>query len=246
MFNGFDIAVLVVIIVFIVIGYVRGAIGTLFSFLGSILSVIIANIVGRNVSPWIYDNFCRQSINDNVTEAVNNVIQSGNENIGDEIISYLPEFMKNFVSNNEVVNSLNSLTGNTAEELSVSAADIIQQIVSPVCIQVISVCVTVVLFVLLSVAVNIICHFADSINKIPIVGKANRIVGGIIGLLYGVIVSGIIVFAISIVVPFFDEDNSFKENIQDTSLAFSIFGSDNSLENTELYNTLAEFASEGE
>ncbi|MEE0929819.1 MAG: CvpA family protein [Acutalibacteraceae bacterium] len=96
------------------------------------------------------------------------------------------------------------------------------QSVEPVYIKIISACATMILFFVLSVIVGVLCHLSGIVNKIPIVGGANKIIGGIIGLVYGGILVVIAVFIMSFVIPFFDQDNSFKENVQNNSIFFKL------------------------
>lgn len=236
MFSVIDAIMILIILIFAIIGYVRGAVGAILSFVGGIVSAIIASVLGSNIAPWIYDNFFKQTISEDVVSAVSTAINNGVTGIGDSIEEILPSFIANFASENGIIDVLNNITGSTASELSGTACDIVLQAVEPIYIKIISICATIILFFVLNVIVSILCHLSGVVNKIPIVGSANKIVGGIIGLVYGGILVVVAVFAISLIIPCFDQDNSFKENIQDNSMFFGIVEDSSTTKYQELFN----------
>lgn len=222
MFSVFDAIMILIILIFAIIGYVRGAVGAILSFVGGIVSAIVAGILGSNIAPWIYDNFFKQTIIEDVTSAVSSAINNGATGIGDSIADILPAFVADFAAENGIIAILNNITGSTTNELSGAACDIVLQSVEPVYIKIISVCATIVLFFVLSAIVGVLCHLSGIVNKIPLVGSANKIVGGIIGFVYGGTLVVVSVFVMSFIVPCFDQDNSFKENVQNHSIFFGI------------------------
>lgn len=222
MFSIFDATMILIILIFAIIGYVRGAVGAILSFVGGIVSAIIASVLGSNIAPWIYDNFFEHAISEDVTTAVNSAVNSGTTGIGDSIADILPRAISEFSIETGIIDVLNNITGNTTSELSSIACDIVLQSVEPVYVKIISICTTIVLFFVLSAVVGVLCHLSGIVNKIPLVGSANKIIGAVMGLIYGGILVVVAVFAMSVIVPCFDQDNSFKENIQEQSIFFSI------------------------
>lgn len=236
MFSVIDAIIILFILIFAIIGYVRGAVGAILSFVGGVVSAIIAGVLGSNIAPWIYDNFFKQTISEDVISAVSNAINNGVTGIGDSIAEILPSFIADVAAENGIIDVLNNITGNTASELSSTACDIVLQAVEPIYIKIISVCATIVLFFVLNIIVGILCHLSGVINKIPIIGSANKIIGGIIGLIYGGILVVVAVFVMSLIIPCFDQNNSFKENVQDNSMFFSIVEDSSTTKYQELFN----------
>ena len=68
MFNWFDSLMLLTVAVFAVIGFARGALGTVLSLAGGIVSMIISYVLGTNLAPWIYDNFIRPGVDEKITQ----------------------------------------------------------------------------------------------------------------------------------------------------------------------------------
>ncbi len=220
MFNWFDSLMLLTVAVFAVIGFARGALGTVLSLAGGIVSMIISYVLGTNLAPWIYDNFIRPGVDEKITHTVSDAISSGVSNIGESIFNSFPSFLWEFCDSEEVVGSLNSITGSSIEELSGYACNIVHNAAAPVYIAVIRVCVIAVLFVILSIIIGILCSVSGLVNKIPIVGTANRIIGLVLGLVYGVMIVFIAVFAMSVFMPAIDKEGKVTESIQTNSFLF--------------------------
>ncbi|MEE0929820.1 MAG: hypothetical protein UIM53_02335 [Acutalibacteraceae bacterium] len=49
MFSVFDAIMILIILIFAIIGYVRGAVGAILSFVGGIVSAVIAGVLGSNM-----------------------------------------------------------------------------------------------------------------------------------------------------------------------------------------------------
>lgn len=221
-FNLFDIVMLAVILISVIIGYVRGAAGTIISFVGGIISVFISSVLGNNLAPWIYSNFFKESINEDITNAVADVIGNGMGNIGDGVINSLPTNIQEILYDTGIVNILNNVTGSSAGELASSSCDVVQNVIEPIYIGIIQVCVTVVLFVILSIIISVICNLSGLINKIPIVGTANKLVGCVLGAFYGIMIVMVAVLLMNVAIPFIDEDYTIRENISNQSFLFGV------------------------
>lgn len=222
MFNWFDSLMLLTVAVFAIIGFARGAVGTVLSLVGGIVSMIISYALGTNLAPWIYENFIRPGVDEKITNTISDAISNGVANIGDSVFNSFPPFLWEFCDSKDIINSLNSITGSSVEELSGYASNIIHNAAAPVYIAVIRVCVICILFAVISIIIGILCRVANIVNKIPIVGTANRIVGLIIGLVYGILIVFIAVFAMSVFMPAIDKEGKVTENIQTNSFLFDL------------------------
>ena len=76
--------------------------------------------------------------------------------------------------------------------------------------------------------VSVVLHLSNFIDKIPVVGKANRIVGAVIGFMSGLVLTFATVFVFTQFTPFILNDSKFNNNVQETSLFFKIFADDES------------------
>ena len=221
MFNIFDLIMLAVIIGFIVAGCVRGEIKTVLSFAGGIVSIFISTILGKTLANGIYDALFRKSIIDEISSSVTEVMENGATSIGDSVVSALPGFIQNLLGD-KIVASVNGMSFDSSQQIATGVATAVEQVISPVCIAMITVIVSVVLFVILKVLLGILFHCADFLNNIPVIGTANKIVGGILGAVYGVLAVFLITLIISCFSAFFNQNGILNEEIMNDSLCFSV------------------------
>ena len=220
--NWFDIVLLIGVIVIAIRGYFRGAIGFLIWSVGGVLSALLSRFLAKNIAPWIYENFVRQSIERKVTGIITETFQQGMDTIGDSIFNTMPSFMWQFTDYDDVVYALDSVTGNSLEEISASASEIVSRIVEPIYIAIIGAVMTIILFLIFNIAIGIVCKVTGVFNKIPIVGGVNRALGVGLGALYGCFLAWILACVIAIVAPVFDRDGVFREKVETDSFVFNV------------------------
>ena len=162
------------------------------------------------------------------------------------MLQALPDSLQIFVSETNLVDALNSVTGETNAQVVESATQIIQQIVEPLAISLLSVCIIFILFIIFNTLVNSVLFLANFINKIPVIGKANRITGAVIGLVAGVVLSYASVSVCSQIFPYVSSDSEFSEDINSNSVFFKIFSDEKN--DSQLYEKYqaTELATEGE
>lgn len=226
--NTFDFIMLTIILIFAVIGFARGAVKTILSFVGGILSYVLSYALGQRLAEPVYNCFFKEYVENEISLQVTDLIENGNGNIGDSITEALPDSLQIFISDTDLINSLNNVVGDTTAQVVESATQIIQQVAEPVFIGLVSICVTIVLFVMFNTLVSVLLHLSNFIDKIPVVGKANRIVGAVIGFMSGLVLTFATVFVFTQFVPFISNDSEFSNNVQETSLFFKIFADDES------------------
>ncbi len=219
--NWFDFVLLAGIIVVAVRGYFRGAIGFLIWSVGGVVSALLSRFLAKNIAPWIYDNFVRRSIEEKVTQIITEVFQQGMDSIGDSIFNTMPSFMWQFTDYDDVVYALDSVTGNSVEEISASATEIVSRIVEPIYITIIGAVMTIILFLIFNIAIGIVCKLTGVFNKIPLVGGVNRALGVGLGALYGCFLAWILACVIAIIAPVFDRDGVFREKVEAGSFVFN-------------------------
>lgn len=229
--NTFDLIMLAVIIIIAIVGYVRGAVKTILSVVGGILSYIFACVLGKSLAAPVYSSFFEESINEKISLQINDILENGSSSIGDSITELLPDSLQFFVSDTELIESLNSVVGDTTTQIVENSTQIINQVIEPVFIGLLAVCITIVLFVVFNLIVTMLLHMSDFINDIPVVGKANRITGAIIGFLFGLGLTFAVVTVSTQLIPVSSEDSEFNNSIKETSLFFEIFSNDSSTDN---------------
>lgn len=221
MFNLFDLIMLATVIVFIVVGCVRGAIKTVLSFAGGIVSLFISGVLGKALATAIYDVFFKQSVMEEISKSVADVIKSGANNVGESVVSSLPNFISNLIGD-DIIRNIGNISPNSSQEIATDIAVSVEQIISPLFIAMISIIISIILFAILKVLLGILFHCADFLNNIPVIGTANKIVGGVLGAVYGVVIVFCITVVISCFGSFFDQEGVLQKDIIDGSLCFSV------------------------
>ena len=244
--NTFDLIMLIIMLVLTIIGFARGAVKTILSVIGAILSYVLSYVLGDRLAEPVYNCFFKKSVNTEISSQVAELLENGSGNIGDSITELFPDSLQFFIGNSELVDSLNNVVGDTTAQVVESASEIIQQMVEPIFIGLISICITIILFVTFNVVVNVALHLSDFIDKIPVVGKANRIAGAVIGFVSGLVLTFATVAIFNHFVPYVADDSDFSNNVQETSLFFEIFTDDESTADVADEFFATELSTEGE
>jgi len=178
-----DIILLIIVFLCAVKGFSNGFFTAAIDLLGNIVSLIAAWIVSKQYSPVIFDSLFRQK----ATDITYNYIQdSANaldmQQLVDKFVSGLPErFMEDFVQQAE--NFAAQITIPTME----TAQSIVDGVIEPVLTAVIAVVLFVIVFSLGNLIAGLLSKLFRGLNKVPVIGFANRIGGFAVGIVSGLI-----------------------------------------------------------
>lgn len=157
----------------------KGFASGLVNFLGTLAALIIAGLFATNFSPVIFDNFFRPGLEKNTAAAIS---AGGVQNINDllkQVVGFLPD---------SVIRTISEQLGSS---LDFSAADIANQVVTtviaPLVIPIIAIVIFFVAFLLMRVIIGVLSNMLQIVNKVPLLGSANRLLGIAMGLLIGVL-----------------------------------------------------------
>ncbi len=237
MFNWFDLIMILIIVLVAVSGYIRGAIKSILSLVGGIVSIIVAYTFSKAVSPYIYDMFFKQSVSDKVSNSVSNSLDSSSGNLGDAVYNALPDFLRKIVGENTLSNAVGAVADGSQQQITDAAVDAVQEIVAPIITALIGFIVVIIVFALLKVVIAVAIRAADVVNKLPVIGTANKIVGAVIGCIYG----AVLVLTVSLIIGVMpSSENKGFNDVRQGSFFVNIFmDKDN---NGELYD--AQYATE--
>lgn len=231
MFNWFDLIMLLIIVLVAASGYIRGAIKSVLSLAGGIVSIIAAYAFSNAVSPYIYDMFFRQSVSDKVSSSVSNSLDSGSGNFGDAVYNALPDFLREIVGESTLSNAVGAAADGSQQQVTDAAVDAVQEIVAPIITALIGFIGVIILFVLLKIIIAVVIRAADVVNKLPVIGTANKIVGAVIGCIYGVVLA----LAVSLIIGIMPSSESTGFNdMRQGSFFVNIFMDKNN--DSELYD----------
>ena len=197
-----DIICIVLVIGVGMIGYIKGAINTLIGLAGFIASFVIARIFSAPVTNWLLNvEPVKNFINDAITQNVINAVGQD----GSEALTNLQGIAG--------LDFLSGITDTSALSGSAAAAQAVNQALQPVIYQLANGFVFLILLLLCSAAFGIIRHIGKGMNRVPVIGTANRVAGLAIGLVIGLVIA-VIVIAVVLYYGIFSGDVAIVQMVK--------------------------------
>lgn len=210
--NTMDIAILILLGIFIVIGYYRGLINTLFNLLSFVISMAVTYFLFPYISRFILQ---KTSLDDKLAEKINGAFNldklvSGASSKSDQLNVIqsmgVPKGTKEMLINNNSTDVFQLMdVSNFKDYISKSLASFA-----------INVIVFVALFVVISVLLTILINVLNLITQVAHLDQVNRLGGAIIGLLMGLLFVFIGLAFISFVVSTKNQSDLFTMIEQST------------------------------
>lgn len=185
--NLLDLIFVVIVIIAVIVAWKRGFVQTVLSFVGFIASAAISAYYCGQVAQFFYSKVIEQPLYDSILKKVLTLVPTGEiinkvENIG----AVLPGFVEGLfnaaaIKTNEQISQ--TLSG-TAEAVARTVCD---SIAAPLLLSLLSLVAFFVLFGLMMVIVNILVSVVGKVFDLPILNGINRILGGVVGVLNGVL-----------------------------------------------------------
>lgn len=179
-----DLVICAIVLIFAIISFKKGFISTLIELIGFFFSTYLSITVGKILSTWVFSNFLRDSVIEKLTENIMSSSNSEANGLSEFFVSAanalgieVPAFLE-FPSQTEFVNS------------------ICDKVVEPILTLIIQVVLILVLIPLFSLVFKLLSKLFKNLNKLPILGKLNEILGFVLGVGKGAVVITIIVWII--------------------------------------------------
>ncbi len=212
----------------------KGFVKTAVLLFGFIIAAVVARTASLPLSNWIYDGF----VSEKVTVAVEDAIGSKTEELtgsidsfAEEAISSLPKGLQNiskFFINEETLKS-----DKITESFKNSSADIAktveENIVRPAVTGFMQTILFIVLFFVLSFLIRRLAFIGGIFNKIPLVGKVNMFLGGVVGTVEGIIIVFLAGVALAFVIMLAGEGSPVSPDDIEKTYLFRFFYENNPL-----------------
>ena len=191
-----DIGLVVVLLISVVRAYIDGFFTSVIRLIGNLGSLFGAWYVASTYSQSIFDSLLRNSL---ITRSYSYLQQTArNIDIETALSSVIGKWPQEFV---------NTILQKTQDSLSVllspdmdSAVFLVDQFIAPIVVA----CISVVIFIVLFIAIRVVCALLakmfKTVNKVPILGFANRLAGGLSGFVIGGVNIILLSFLFSIIV----------------------------------------------
>lgn len=220
-----------IIIALIVLVIVRSAKKGFASSLVDTFAMVIASVASYMVTPkvaqFLYDNFIRSTVSKGFEKALDEISSGAaiNEKV-DAMIASLPESAVNLAQSLGLVN-INSIGSGLHMSGAIDNTELISTVLNDIAynvmITITKVVAFFVLFVLFTLVLRVVSKFLENVNKIPLIGKLNSTLGGVLG-----VVKAVIIVLVVCTVMYFIVSSS-----NNTELVNAISGS-------KLYNLITE------
>lgn len=174
-----DLILLAVLVVTMVRYAKKGFVSGLISLVGSLISLALAWIVSGSVSPVVFENFFKSGLTERMAEALQKQGASGVSTILDGLSAFLPQRF------------LDDIAGRASELFHSGAPDlaqrVVEELIAPLVVPLITVVLFFATFVLCRVLVSLLVTSLTNLNKIPVIGGVNRLLGIAVGFAAGLI-----------------------------------------------------------
>ncbi|MBQ7902247.1 MAG: CvpA family protein [Oscillospiraceae bacterium] len=191
-----DIVLIAVLLFSAFRAYADGFFTAVIRLIGSLGSLFAGWYVASNYSQPIFDNLLRNSL---ITRSYNYLEQTAqNIDIETALSQVIGKWPQEFVTSvlEKTQDSLSALLTPSMD----SAVYLVDSFIAPIVVA----CISVVLFILCFVAIRVVCGFLAKLfkgmNKVPVLGFANRMAGFVAGIAIGGVNIILLSFLLSIIV----------------------------------------------
>lgn len=183
MFILVDLIVVGIIALFTFLGYKQGLVKAAIKILSFFIAIIVALVLYRPISNVIINN---TQIDENITNTIMEKITPEGIEASDKV----------------------EMTDNLAIKLVGEATSTIEEIANAFAIKLIEVCVLLLLYIIIKIALRFILALTDIITKLPLINQINKLGGTIYGVIKGVIMVYVILGVIYLVAPIINKNVS--------------------------------------
>lgn len=174
-----DIA-LIAVIIGTVFHYARkGFVAGVISLVGNLVSLGLAWGVSGKVSPTVFENFIKSGL---IEKTANAIQQHGTVNLAAILENLSGIIPQKFIDN--IMASASGLFDSNAPDV---AIQVVEKVIAPLVVPMISVLLFFATFILCRVIIALLVAVLTNLNRIPLLGGINRMLGVCVGAVSGVI-----------------------------------------------------------
>lgn len=215
-----DFLIVFLFILFIFIGTKKGFIKSVVSFIGSFGALLAAGLLSRPIASGVFDLFFRNPLRTTVETALLNAGAGSATEKAAQLLRELPGFLRSYIEANNMQGQLEA----TVNSGVATASDAVVNLVSPLFISFLSLLAFFVLFLIARLVIKLFSKVLEGLFKAPLLGTANRALGGILGAARAFLFCLLIGVFLYVFVPLLDIQWSiFSPEIMKQSSLFSYF-----------------------
>ena len=221
-----DIAIVLIIALFVAFGIRKGFARTLVEAIGYILAVMIAFSVGEYTANYVYENNIKKSVVSSVSDVADNVTgdteKAAKESV-DKIWNSIPPYVSAFsgitgLDKDSISDYLDSYSLKNDETIESVANSVSENVIKPIVVSSIKFVVSIVLIIVLLFIVKLLARLIGGLFNKSVFRGLNRFLGGIAGCAKGMIIVLMLVALLTMLLPIFNNEISIisPENIDKT------------------------------
>lgn len=222
-----DLIVLAIIIITVLISAKRGFVRTTVELVGFIAAVFISFTISTPLADTTYDKIIEPSVVSSVASAADTAADNSAATV-DNFWNELPEWIKNGVEKAGI--SKDSLNGSISENIgngALSAAESASQsVIKPAVTSILSLIYQTIILIVLLALVKPLAKLINKLFSFSVIGTANRILGGAVGIPKGIIYAVAFCLIITLIVSFTNNGFLiFNDETMEQSVFFSFVNS---------------------
>ena len=206
----FDIIPVITVIIFIIAGHRKGFAAALVGAVKWIAALLVATCLAGGIAGFVYDSFMAQRTEETVAETV----RANDDSI--DLVTRLGDMLKTMdisavdetIFESELF--LESLNGGEEQIIEYVCNDIVRplqiSIIKPICFMV--------LFGVTIFALSLVERLLGIINKVPVIGGANRLFGALLGAVEGAVIACIVCCVLALLAYNFNIPVLTPENLE--------------------------------
>lgn len=151
-------------------------------------------------------------------------IMSGFDSLAEKVGKYLPGVIGSSSTDGKGVSALRTITVKMLDTRVDFKEAVMNGVVKPSCMLIIRTAAFAIIFLILSIVLRIITSAAKLVNKIPVIGKVNSLLGFILGLAEGIIAVFVVCLGIRLAVSLAGTNSIlFNQTVIDSTFLFKWF-----------------------
>ena len=212
-------------------GYRRGFVRTVVELAGYILAAVIAFTVSGMLAHSVYNAAVAPAVNSTVQNAVKGIAVSPvDPNAATKIYNQLPDFVKNVLSvkdKDSMIRNINAIIENNGSEVGSSAGSVARtatdQYAAPFFVTAVRYILCLLLFIILLFIVRIVARMVNRLFSVPVLGRINRFLGGILGIVKGILYAVILATGFTLLLHLFTGIGGITADTVGATTVFHLF-----------------------
>lgn len=185
-----DVILVVIFAAFVLTAAKKGFVKTLLELVAVAAALILSYQLSPVVAQGAYDGFVKESMITSIEEQIDENFNTSTAAKKAEVtLDALPDFMVSLASSAGV--EINDIKAKIASEKFSSqniATELVEKVAEPIVIGAMTIVIFMILAIVLIFALKFVAHLISKLFDVPLIGTANKILGGVLGACKGVIV----------------------------------------------------------